>query len=104
MKKAGKSRKKKILLILGAAALCAALVLVGLMLYGKAQMAKIPGLTFEDALQYTTQGKSDAKENHESRKFYEKMGGKADGEGIHRWGSREYAMISYLCQLDEHGM
>lgn len=41
--------------------LCAALVLCGLMLYGKAQMGKIPGLTFEDALKYTTQGKPDAR-------------------------------------------
>lgn len=61
MKKAGKSRKKKVLLILGAVALCAALVFGGLMMYGKAQMAKIPGLTFEDALKYTTQGKPDAR-------------------------------------------
>lgn len=40
------------------------------------------------------------KENHESRKFYEKMGGKAYKEGTHRWGDREYAMISYLYPLD----
>ena len=31
------------------------------MLYGKAQMRKIPGLTFADALRYTTQGKPDAR-------------------------------------------
>ena len=61
MKKAGKNRKKKVLLILGAVALCAALILGGLMIYGKAQMRKIPGLTFEDALKYTTQGKPDAR-------------------------------------------
>ena len=40
---------------------CIALVLGGLMIYGKAQMGKVPGLTFEDALQYTTQGKADAR-------------------------------------------
>ena len=40
------------------------------------------------------------KENHESRKFYEKMGGKAYREGTHRWGSREYDMISYRYRLD----
>jgi L-amino acid N-acyltransferase YncA len=40
------------------------------------------------------------RENHESRKFYEKMGGKADREGTHRWGDREYGMISYLYPLD----
>lgn len=38
-------------------------------------------------------------ENHESRKFYEKMGGKVYTAGTHRWGSREYNMISYLYQL-----
>ena len=41
--------------------LCAALVLGGLMIYGKIQMGKVPGLTFEDALNYTTQGKPDAR-------------------------------------------
>ena len=44
------------------------------------------------------------KENHESRKFYEKMGGKADQEGTHKWGGREYALVSYLYQLDAHGV
>ena len=38
-------------------------------------------------------------ENYESRKFYEKMGGKEYSTGTHRWGSREYNMISYLYQL-----
>ena len=61
MKKAGKNRKKKIILILISVVLCAALVLGGLMIYGKAQMRKIPGLTFMDALKYTTQGKPDAR-------------------------------------------
>ena len=40
------------------------------------------------------------RENHESRRFYEKMGGQAYKDGTHRWGSREYDMISYLYQLD----
>ena len=40
------------------------------------------------------------RDNHESRKFYEKMGGKVYKEGTHRWGDREYAMISYLYPLD----
>ena len=44
------------------------------------------------------------KENHESRKFYETMGGKADQEGTHKWGGREYALVSYLYQLDAHGV
>ncbi|MBO4450587.1 MAG: GNAT family N-acetyltransferase [Clostridiales bacterium] len=37
--------------------------------------------------------------NKESRKFYEKMGGKLHKSGTHRWGDREYSMISYLYQL-----
>lgn len=41
--------------------LCLALILGGLMIYGKAQMKKIPSLTFMDALEYTTQGKPDVK-------------------------------------------
>ena len=61
MKKAGTSRKKKIIIILISVMLCAALVLGGLMIYGKAQMGKIPGLTFMDALKYSTQGKPDAR-------------------------------------------
>ena len=40
------------------------------------------------------------KENHEARRFYERMGGKAYKTGAHRWGDREYDMISYLYQLD----
>ena len=40
-------------------------------------------------------------DNHESRKFYEKMGGKEYDTGTHRWGDREYNMISYLYQLKE---
>ena len=54
------SKKKKVLIILLSVLLCAALVVVGLGFYGKAQMAKIPGLSFRDALEYTTQGNKDA--------------------------------------------
>ena len=49
------------IIILISIVLCAALALGGLMVYGKAQMGKIPGLTFEDALKYTTKGKPDAR-------------------------------------------
>ncbi len=38
-------------------------------------------------------------ENYESRNFYEKMGGKQYKAGTHRWGNRDYNMISYLYQL-----
>ena len=61
MNKSVKGRTKKIMLIVLAIILVAALVLGGLMIYGKVQMGKVPGLTFEDALNYTTQGKTDAR-------------------------------------------
>ena len=60
MKQRTGSKKKRIIIILVLVLLCAALALVGLGIYGKSQMAKIPGLTFRDALEYTTQGKKDA--------------------------------------------
>lgn len=41
------------------------------------------------------------KENHEARRFYERMGGKEDQTGTHTWGNRVYDMISYLYRLDE---
>ncbi len=41
------------------------------------------------------------KENTEARKFYEKMGGKVYKTGTHKWGNRDYGMISYLWQLGE---
>ena len=41
------------------------------------------------------------KDNHEARKFYESMGGKADQAGTHTWGNRVYDMISYRYRLDE---
>ena len=40
------------------------------------------------------------KENLEARKFYEKMGGKEYKAGTHRWGNRDYDMISYIYNLD----
>ena len=39
------------------------------------------------------------KENSESRKFYEKIGGTECRTGAHNWGGREYEMISYLYDL-----
>ena len=61
MKVAGKSRKKKTIVILIAIVTGAVLLLGGLMIYGKIRMGRIPGLTFEEALRYTTQGKPDAR-------------------------------------------
>ena len=40
------------------------------------------------------------RDNAEARKFYEKMGGTVYKPGTHRWGNREYDMISYLFPLD----
>ncbi len=60
MKQKRMSKKKRIFIILLSLVACAALVMVGLMMYGKAQMAKVPGLTFREALEYTTHGKKDA--------------------------------------------
>ena len=40
-------------------------------------------------------------DNTEARQFYEKMGGTVYQPGTHRWGNREYDMISYLYRLDE---
>ena len=39
------------------------------------------------------------KVNVESRKFYEKVGGKEFRTGSHHWGGKEYEMISYLYDL-----
>ncbi len=41
------------------------------------------------------------KENAEARRFYEKMGGEVYKDGTHKWGNRDYDMISYLYHLDE---
>ena len=39
------------------------------------------------------------KENYESRKFYEKMGGKESEISSHKWRDKEYNIISYLYDL-----
>lgn len=39
------------------------------------------------------------KENNEARRFYEKMGGEVYKTGTHKWGNRDYDMISYLYDL-----
>lgn len=40
------------------------------------------------------------KDNVESRKFYEKVGGSEYKTGSHNWGGKDYDMISYLYDLD----
>ena len=41
------------------------------------------------------------KKNAESRKFYEKTGGREFRTGSHNWGGKEYDMISYLYDLEK---
>ena len=41
------------------------------------------------------------KDNHESRRFYERMGGRAFRTGTHPWGGREYDMVAYLYDLEK---
>lgn len=53
-------REKMIVIILLCAAVCAALGMGGLMMYGNARMAEVPGLSFREALEYTAHGKKDA--------------------------------------------
>ena len=55
-----KRRTKKVLLIAVATVCCVSTALIGMMLYGKHQMNKIPGLTFEEALIYTTKDTPEA--------------------------------------------
>ena len=43
-----------VFLIAAAVVCCVGVALIGMMLYVKHQMNKIPGLTFEEALTYTT--------------------------------------------------
>ena len=56
---------------------------------------------FHDSVeQFKAAGKSKMliwclKENYEARKFYEKMGGLEYKNGTHKWGNRDYDMISY---------
>lgn len=50
---------KKVLTVLIVSAVCGGLVLFGLSIYGKYQMSKIPGLSFREALEYTTKDNDD---------------------------------------------
>jgi len=40
------------------------------------------------------------KENDESRRFYEKTGGKEYQVSTHNWGGKEYGIISYLYDIE----
>ena len=52
-------KKKKIFLITSIMLICICLTIVGMMIYQNHQLSKVPGLTFEEALQYTTKDKKD---------------------------------------------
>ena len=41
------------------------------------------------------------KENHEARKFYKKTGGKESETSTHKWGDKDYDIISYIYDLSE---
>ena len=64
-------------------------------------------IMFHDSVeQFKAAGKSKMiiwclKENYEARKFYEKMGGLEYKHGTHKWGNRDYDMISYTYNLNE---
>lgn len=55
-----KKRTKIIIVIFAAVIVCAALAVGGIMIYGKYQISKIPGLTFTEALEYTTEDNAGA--------------------------------------------
>lgn len=52
--------KKKVFGVIAVALVCIALIMGGITLYGRYQMGKIPGLTFQEALAYTTEDNADA--------------------------------------------
>lgn len=52
-------KKKKIFLITSIMFICICLTIVGMTMYKNHQLSKVPGLTFEEALQYTTKDKKD---------------------------------------------
>ena len=64
------------------------------------------GLFLDSVEEFKSQGKKRMiiwclKENYEARKFYEKMGGLEYKYGTHKWGNRDYDMVSYIYNLNE---
>lgn len=57
---AGRPVLRKALTAVMIIAVCAGLAMSGLLIYGKYQMSKIPGLSFQEALEYTTGNNDDA--------------------------------------------
>ena len=58
-KKRRHKKRRTILIVCLSLAALAGIVLISLMIYGKAQMKKIPGMSFEECLTYTLGGSSD---------------------------------------------
>lgn len=76
-----KKRTKIVIMIFAAVVFCVALVIGGFIIYGKNQINKIPGLTFTQALEYTTKDNPNAvitvgiiKDKHISYKVYGENG------------------------------
>ena len=61
MKRNVNPKRKRITIVMLSLLVCTALVVTGFIIYGRAQMGKVPGLSFQDALVYTTQDKPDAR-------------------------------------------
>ena len=59
MRKTKESTKKK-MIIIAVIILGIALILGGIMIYGRHQMSKIPELSFQEVLDYTTKDNADA--------------------------------------------
>ena len=53
-------RTKKMILKIAVVVFCIALIFGGIMIYGRYQMSKIPKLSFQEILEYTTKDNADA--------------------------------------------
>lgn len=60
METAKNKRRKRRLIIIASIVICAGLIAIGLTIYGNYQTRKIPGLSFAEALAYTTRNNRDA--------------------------------------------
>ena len=55
-----KIKWRKVMLVIGIIGACVCIILLGMSLYGRHKLSKLPGLSFQEALEYTTEGKEDA--------------------------------------------
>ena len=64
-------RTKKVILIIAVVVFCMALIFGGIMIYGRYQLSKIPKLSFQEILEYTTKDNADADCNrHEAGNLF----------------------------------